>query len=230
MSLSQEIISHLQSGSQQLGKDGKDGKTYLVKLSKSFSKHSLKKNSEIAVKTFKPKKSTAKIQKEAQYQTLAAEEGISPQIYSVNLDERFIAMDKLPNLVVEEYRGKELPERLQYQICALMARLDSIKVLHNDSNALNVMTDKDGRPYMIDYGFAKKITPKILKKHGEHPNVAVTLWGLTKGFRAYKIGTGIMKECYDTYYAGEDISNWINVGEQELASEIPKRAKKRRRR
>jgi len=227
MSLTQEILNYLETGAEQLGKDGKDGKTYLVKLKKAVQ--SLKKNSEIAVKTFKPKKSTAKIQKEAEYQSLAAEAGISPQIHEVNLDHRYIAMNKLTILVAEEYRGRQLPETLQYQICALMGRLDSIKVLHNDSNALNVMLDDTGRSYIIDYGFAKKITPKIKKKHGDHPNIAVTLWGLSKGFRSYKIGTEIMKECYDAYYAGEDISQWIDRGEEEL-NNTHKRPKKRRRR
>ena len=70
---------------------------------------------------------------------------------------------------------------------------------------------------------------KIKKKHGDHPNIAVTLWGLSKGFKSYKIGTEIMKECYDAYYAGEDISQWIDRGEEEL-NNTHKRPKKRRRR
>lgn len=207
------VTSEISNG-DQLGDDGKDGKTYLVKLKTAVKGNygtqpfSLRKNTEIAVKTFKPKKSTNKIQKEASYQAEAAAAGISPIIYGVNLEERYIAMQKLSSLPAKDYQGQELPERLQYQLCALMVRLDSIGILHGDMNALNVMLDAKGRPYMIDFGFAKKITPSVTRKHGKHPNIVVSLWGLIRGFQRYKITSSIMNDCVEACKNGEDISHW----------------------
>ena len=207
------VTSEISNG-DQLGDDGKDGKTYLVKLKTAVKGNygsqpfSLRKNTEIAVKTFKPKKSTNKIQKEASYQAEAAAAGISPIIYGVNLEERYIAMQKLTSLPAKDYQGQELPEQLQYQLCALMVRLDSIGILHGDMNALNVMLDAKGRPYMIDFGFAKKITPSVTRKHGKHPNIVVSLWGLIRGFQRYKITSSIMNDCVEACKNGEDISHW----------------------
>ena len=61
------------------------------------------------------------------------------------------------------YKDNEMPEPLQYMLCALMGRLDEAKVMQGDMNALNVMLDERERPYIIDYGFAKKITKAVKK-------------------------------------------------------------------
>lgn len=212
---------------QQLGKDGKDGKTYLLKTSKRFAKEKIKKNTEIAVKTFKSKKSIAKINAEADFQKRAALSSISVPIYAVDLNNKWIAMEKLDSMPAETYRDNVLPETLQYQLCALMGRLDSIGILHGDMNALNVMLSSEGRPYMIDFGFAKNITSRQLKKHGLHPNVRVSLWGLIHSFKRYKCDCSIMQECLDAYNAGEDISMWFERGEELFDGKNRKKRKRK---
>lgn len=193
----------LQSNSNQLGLDGKEGKTYQAKTSKRFKGDmlgldvSVRKGSTVAVKTFKPKKSTAKIMREAVFQQACAQTGASPQVLGVNLEEKYIVMRKLDSLPVDTYRDKALPDELQYKLCALMGRLDTAGVLHSDMNPRNVMLDKKGRPWIIDFGFGKKIDNKVRKKHGDSPNIAVTLWGLVRGFERSKVGCQIMRDCVD---------------------------------
>ena len=93
------ISADLATNNDQLGEDGKDGKTYLVKLSKKYTgeydgqSFRLKKGHRIAVKTFKTKKSVNKIRKEAEYQHICAQVDISPAIYGVHYEEKYIAMD-----------------------------------------------------------------------------------------------------------------------------------------
>ena len=212
------ISADLAANNDQLGEDGKDGKTYLVKLSKQYTGDydgqtvRLKKGHRLAVKTFKSKKSINKIKKEVEYQQICAVVGISPTIVGVNYEEKYIVMNALDDLPANEYANQELPDDIQYMICALMGRLDQVKVLHGDMNALNVMVSGH-RPYMIDFGFAKKITATVYKKHGAHPNFTVSLWGLVRGFSLYKVGCAIMEACMETCKARNDISDYINQGE-----------------
>ena len=221
--------SVLEKNHQQLGQDGKDGKTYLAKLSKKYTCQyidntvTLPKNHKIAVKTFKTKKSIKKIQKEAEYQTICAEAGISPPIYAVHTQEKYIAMKALHSLPAQLYRNNTLPDEIQYMICALMDRLDKVGVLHGDMNALNVMLDINDRPFMIDFGFAKKINKAVTKKHGTHPNFTVSLWGLVRGFKRYKVSCDIMEKCMEAAKLKEDISNYIEEGERLLSSKCKKR-------
>lgn len=213
------ISADLATNNDQLGEDGKDGKTYLVKLSKKYTgeydgqSFRLKKGHRIAVKTFKTKKSVNKIRKEAEYQHICAQVDISPAIYGVHYEEKYIAMDALATLPAKDYKNQSLPDNIQYMICALMGRLDDVRVLHGDMNALNVMLSTSGRPYMIDFGFAKKITSTVYKKHGARPNFTVSLWGLVRGFARYKVECTIMNECMEACKAQEDISDYINRGE-----------------
>ena len=212
------ISADLADSNDQLGEDGKDGKTYLVELAKQYTGdydgHTvrLKKGHRLAVKTFKKKKSINKIRKEAEYQQICATAGVSPLIVGVNYEEKYIVMNALDDLPAKEYANQELPDNIQYMICALMERLDQVKVLHGDMNALNVMLS-DKRPYMIDFGFAKKITPAVYKNHGLHPNFTVSLWGLVRGFSRYRVGCPIMETCMEICKSGGDISDYINQGE-----------------
>tara|TARA_B110001452_G_scaffold244478_1_gene228527 strand:- start:2747 stop:3406 length:660 start_codon:yes stop_codon:yes gene_type:complete len=206
----------LQSNSNQLGLDGKEGITYQAKTAKKFKGNVLgldvvvRKGTTVAVKTFKPKKSTAKITREAAFQQACARTGASPQVLGVNLEEKYIVMRKLDSLPVDTYHEKDLPEDLQYKICALMVRMDTAGVLHSDMNPRNVMLDNKGRPWMIDFGFGKKISNKVKKKHGDRPNITVTLWGLVRGFERSKVGCQIMRDCVD------DPVEYIERGEQLL--------------
>lgn len=205
----------LQTNSNQLGLDGKEGKTYQAKTFHKFQGTvfgldvAVRKGTTVAVKTFKAKKSTAKISREASFQQLCAQTGASPLVLGVNLEEKYIVMHKLDSLPVETYRDQNLPDELQYKICALMNRLDAAGVLHSDMNPRNVMLDKNDRPWIIDFGFGKKIDNKVKKKHGDRPNISVTLWGLVRGFERNKVQCQIMRDCVDNplgyIYHGEQL-------------------------
>jgi RIO-like serine/threonine protein kinase len=199
---------------QQLGDDGKEGKTYLANLD----------GKNIAVKTFKPTKSSAKIQREADFQQTCADVDVAPNVYYVNCEEKYIAMDKLDTLPAKTYKHNQMPDDLQYMICALMGRMDGVNVMHGDMNALNVMCDERGRPYMIDFGFAKKISPKMVKKYNGHPNVKVSLWGLIRGFKRYKVVVDILVECV----AADEPTEYFERGEELLAT-ISSKGRKRKR-
>tara|TARA_B110000879_G_scaffold204430_1_gene283361 strand:+ start:1129 stop:1791 length:663 start_codon:yes stop_codon:yes gene_type:complete len=197
------VTSVLQQNSIQLGLDGKEGKTYQATTSKRFKGEvfglstSIRKGTQVAVKTFKIKKSTARILKEAQHQQACALTGASPPVLGVSLDEKYIVMHQLVSLPVDTYREAVLPDDLQYMICALMVRMDNAGVLHSDMNPRNVMLDAKNRPWMIDFGFAKKIDAKVCKKHGNQPNITVTLWGLVRGFERNRVQCPLMRKCVD---------------------------------
>lgn len=215
---------------EQLGKDGKEGITYIGTVKRRFHgtfldmSVQLRKGARVAVKTFRKTKSIARIEKEAALQQTCAQAGISPQVYSIDRDKKCIVMKMLTSLPVETYREQELPEDLQYKICALMHRLDEAGVMHNDMNAFNVMLDNTGRPFMIDFGLAKPITPKIIKSFGAHPNIRVTLWGLVRGFQRNKVKCSIMNECI----RAKDKTFYFEKGES-LLTETGHRRKRRKR-
>ena len=64
-------------------------------------------------------------------------------------------MQKLSHRVVDIARNEqnsELTRAQQEQIMAHLDVLDEIEILHNDGNILNIMTDDNGRIYLIDFG------------------------------------------------------------------------------
>ena len=81
--------------------------------------------------------------------------------------------------------------------------------------------------YMIDFGFAKKITKTVVKKHGEHPNFTVSLWGLANGFKRHKVSVPILNECVAAAKNNEDLSEWIARGEELMTEPRKKKRKKR---
>ena len=225
--LKQKMSSGISIGSDELvhriGEDGKDGKTFVVQLKKRESgnclsaKYTLKARTKIAVKTFKQTKSINMITKESKFQQQAFLAGVSPQIYGVQLAEKYLCMQLLDSLPANTYKNNTLPDSLQYMICALMVRLDNIEVLHGDMNPLNVMLSKNGRPYLIDFGFAKSITRKITRDFGAHPNITVSLRGLSMGFSRHKVSVPIIDDCVQA--AGNQLSldDWIQKGERFLS-------------
>jgi len=219
----------LRSENDQLGKDGKEGKTYLAEVSSTYTGSvcgkvvTVKRKTNVAVKTFKSTKSKNKIMSEATMQQKCAILDASPNVLGVNLKEKYIVMQALDSLPVETYRDGDMPDELQYMLCALMARMDESGIMHGDMNALNVMLNQEGRPYMIDFGFAKKIDKKCLKKRGPHPNISVTLWGLVRGFRRRHVGVDIMNACVKA----KDPTSFIKRGESYLKKFDRKRRKRR---
>lgn len=217
----------LLASATQLGLDGKEGKTFAAKTKKRFSGKVLgldvtaPARSAVAVKTFKPKKSVSRIHKEAELQQKCAAVGASPMVLGVSNTERYIVMKQMDSLPAETFKGQEMPENLQYGICGLMGLMDEAGVLHNDMNARNVMLDSSGRPWMIDFGLSKSITKAVTRKHGEHPNIKVTLWGLVRGFKRCGVECPIMQACI------RDPDDYIERG-KEILTRAPKKRKRKR--
>jgi len=160
----------------QLGEDGKDGIVSLVKFPNGLR---------CACKQYKRTKSTKMIQKEVDFQRQAAEAGIAPEIMHVDLPNRRIFMEIMAARVVDEL--SESDERFEQELLTIMDKLDSIGILHNDGNALNLMFDNDDNLKIIDFGLSKKITPAIRRKWDNAPNTKVTYHMLKKGLKKYGI-------------------------------------------
>lgn len=71
-----------------------------------------------------------------------------------------------------------LSRKYQYQILDIFEKLDEVKVFHGDSNILNYMI-KNGKVYIIDFGFSREITDRLVKKLGTStPNTNIMTLGL----------------------------------------------------
>ena len=148
--------------------NGKDGIVYTL----------LYRGREYAVKQFKPTKSLNRIQLEANLQQKAARVGLSPKVKECNLDKRYIRMDKLDSSLYKlmHKKGGKLSIKYQKAIVEMANKLDKIGIFHNDPNIANFMI-KDGKLYIIDYGFAKPINKTIIKKYTSTPNKKYMIWG-----------------------------------------------------
>lgn len=162
------------AGEQQLGKTGKEGTVYLVKID----------GIEYAKKTFKKRKSMKRVQREAEYQQMAFEVGVAPEVIEVgDTPTPFITMDKMDETIIQYAKENDniLTEEKQIQLLSLFQRLDDIGLFHNDSNPLNIMTI--GNEFkLIDYGFSKKISRKDIKKWGKKVNIWIGLRRLLQRF------------------------------------------------
>lgn len=170
------------------GKKGKEGTTFRA--------------GQYAVKLFKTTKSGKKISEEAEKQSMAAAFGVSPAVHYVSTTEKFIIMDALKETIVEKGKREEwtrLPEVYAAQLYALCKRLDAAGVVQNDGNPLNLMLDGNGRVYIIDYGFAKKITAAVKKKRGSQPNVNLTLWHFSRQLRHYRFENDLTERIVNKY-------------------------------
>ena len=148
---------------EQIGNAGKEGITYLV----------IKNKIEYAMKTFKKKKSSQRISKEAELQKKAADANISPKIFDVDLDKKFIVMEKMDQHLTDKITQQKgnLNISQQKQIIKIFKTLDKVKVFHADSNMLNYMI-LDNKIYIIDFGMSKDIDEKLGKKLGTNtPNI-----------------------------------------------------------
>ena len=187
-SLQSMTRSQIESSFDISGKKGKEGTTFRA--------------GEYAVKLFKSTKSKAKLVLEADLQNLAAGYGVAPVVHYVSEKQKFIVMDALEETIVDKGRRDEwttLPEEYAAQLYALCKRLDAAGVVQNDGNPLNLMLDGNGRLYIIDYGFAKKITQKIIKKRGPQPNVDLTLWHFCRQLRHYGFANDLKESIVDKY-------------------------------
>lgn len=139
---------------KQLGDKGRESRTFLVTDRDTGKKY--------AMKTYRKNKSSKSLKDEYYYQELAAKEGISPAVISLDTVNKTMIMEKLDIDLVDlmKRQGGVLTERQQKRIINIFKKLDEIKVFHLDANPLNFMA-KRGRIYIIDYGFSKKITPRL---------------------------------------------------------------------
>jgi tRNA A-37 threonylcarbamoyl transferase component Bud32 len=148
----------------KIGYEGKEGTVYNVKKgSKSY-----------AMKKFKKDKSVNKIQLESDLQKIASKHNLSPKIYDVDLENKWIVMDKLDkNLfdILKENNGK-LSSVYQKRMIEIFKNLDKFGVYHGDPNPLNFM-EKNGELYIIDFGFGSKIDDKLCNKlKSKTPNLS----------------------------------------------------------
>lgn len=156
---------------RQLGNKGKEGTTYLVRD---------KKNREFAMKTFRKTKSSNMLRNEYNLQKQAASVGISPRVVEYDSISKYIVMEKMDCHLVEILKKNKLrlSRKYQYEILDIFEKLDKVKVFHGDSNILNYMIKND-RVYIIDFGFSKEITDKLVKKLGTStPNINIMTLGL----------------------------------------------------
>ncbi len=153
----------------QLGNKGKEGLTYLVKIKKNPSQ-------DYALKKFKSTKSIDNIQKEAEFQKIASKSLITPKVIDVSSFGRYIVMEKLDESLPDYMRkvNGNLDLSYQKQIEKIINILDKIGIFHADPNPFNFMI-KNGKIYIIDFGFAKKIDEK---QNGKNPNKNFMILGL----------------------------------------------------
>lgn len=190
----------IESKYQISGKKGKEGTTFVAQGASG---------KEYAIKLFKATKSSAKIQNEAGFQKLAAAQGISPRVMAVNTTHKYIVMEKLEETIVDlmkrkypiEKQPRPLTDAQQHRIIEICEKLDAAKVVQNDGNPLNLMLDKNGTIMVIDFGLAKKIDKKVIKKRGPEPNINLTLWHFHRQLRHYRIQGPQLSARVDSYMA-----------------------------
>lgn len=108
-------------------------------------------------KQFKPKKSVARIQKEIAFGRRAAAAGFGPRILLVDIAHRMFIMEAMDETLCGRWvrQGKRLTWEQMEELADLVRRCREAGIYHNDHKCLNIML-KDGRMFLIDYGFAKE--------------------------------------------------------------------------
>lgn len=149
---------------EQLGREGKDGRTFLAVDNKTGRK--------VAIKIFSKTKSASSIVREAKLQTIAAKHGIAPKVYDYSGEGKYIVMEKMDVNLFDCFRLQQgkLNKDQQLSLIRLFRELDKCKVFHGDPNPLNFM-QKNGKWYVIDFGFSKPINERTIPKYGQTPNM-----------------------------------------------------------
>lgn len=150
---------------KRIGTKGKEGITYEVKDCVTGNIY--------AMKTFKKTKSPVTLKTEYKLQKRAARLGVSPKPHDYDEVSKYIVMDKLDSHLLHylnDHKG-QLYKYQQKRIIEIFKRLDEAKVFHGDANLTNYMM-KDKEIYIIDFGFAKEINDRLLKKlNTQTPNL-----------------------------------------------------------
>ena len=156
---------------KQIGNTGKEAKTFSVR-----DKH---KQQDYAMKTFRKNKSGDRIIEEVNFQKRCAGLGISPEIIDYSTDEKYIVMEKMDGHLYETLESQQglLSEKIQKRIVEIFKMLDKARVFHGDANIMNYMY-KNGKIYIIDFGFSKEIDDTLVKKLATPaPNLDIMLLG-----------------------------------------------------
>jgi tRNA A-37 threonylcarbamoyl transferase component Bud32 len=160
---------------KQLGFEGLDGRTFLIRDDQS---------KEFAIKIYKDSKKSKDIEKEVQLQRIACAGGVAPHIIEYSACGKFVVMERLTITLYHLFREQDnvLTREQQKNIIKLFIKLDEAKVFHGDPNPLNFMR-KNGKWYAIDYGFATAIDNKCIAKYGSSPNMTFMPVGLYLKFK-----------------------------------------------
>ena len=162
---------------RQLGEEGAQGVVSLVEFPNGLRS---------AMKQFKPKKSSARIQAEADYQQRAANANIAPEVMHVDLENKRIFSEVMAARVIDTVPAAA-SRRLSEDLHHIMATLDRIGILHNDGNVRNLMLNQNDKLQIIDFGLSKEITSTVRKKWEGEPNIKVTLRLLRNGLKKYHL-------------------------------------------
>lgn len=152
---------------------GKEGTVWEVKSVKSSKIY--------AMKIFDIKKSENRMNEEVFLQMIAAKGGISPEVVDVNLECKYIVMQKLDTLLFDVLKRRDdgiVTDEQQQEFIRLFNTLDSSLVFHGDPNLNNFMYSSKGEMMIIDFGMAKLIDNSLVKKHGPEPNRKLMTLGL----------------------------------------------------
>ena len=161
---------------------GKEGSIHVININ----------GTNAILKQFKKTKSPNRVRREADFQLAAYNIGVAPEPFAIDLKLKRIYMCGIESRLVDIAKQRNPPaltanEQMQIVLC--MKKLDSIGILHNDGNCLNVMCQNENgenRIYIIDYGMAKQIDSKILRKTNT-PNLKYTLEMMKRSFRHHGI-------------------------------------------
>ena len=184
---------------EQLGEKGKEGTTYVVKD---------KNDKEYAMKTFRKEKSSLTLKREYMLQKKAYKKGITPYVYDYDIVSKYIVMEKMDGHLYDYIKKKGiLSKKYQERLLEIFKKLDESGVFHGDANLMNYMF-KDGEIYIIDFGFSREITPKLIKKLGtDKPNYYLMTIGLILKLRennfsdkSYKYLIKVLPEEYKKKY------------------------------
>lgn len=154
----------------QIGNTGKEAKTFSVTDSS---------RKEFAMKTFRKTKSGERIQEEVDFQKRCAALEISPRILDYSTSDKFIVMEKMDGHLYEIIKVHDgcLSEKIQKRVVEIFKLLDKAGVFHGDANVMNYML-KNGKVFIIDFGFSKEIDDALIKKLGtKTPNMTIMLLG-----------------------------------------------------
>ena len=152
-----------------IGKTGRDGQVFKV----------LRGKKPMVAKVFRKNKNKEEIRREFYFLKKGYELGISPRVYGYNINENnYILMDELSGgTLYEEIEtsGGKLSVRNQNKIIKILETLDGAEIFHGDISPLNFMKNSEGDIFIIDYGMAKAMNSKFIKKYGKNPNIKLGL-------------------------------------------------------